>query len=371
MPSGSVLMRRYILLNPGPVNVSPRVRDALLRGDLCHREEEFCDLVAAIRAKLLQAFAPRGYTAVPLSGSGTLAVEAMVSSALPEGKKLLVINNGVYGERMLRMAEVHGIPAVELRFGWTEQPDLTRVERICAHDPSVSAIALVHHETTTGLLNPVAQIGALARRMGKVLLVDAVSALGGEELNVERDGVDVCACTANKCLQGLPGVAFVLVREEVMQKMRDYPRRSFSLHLPLHWEAQERRTIPFTPSVQAWYALDAALDELLEETVAGRIERYRAAARLLRQGFSRLGLQPLLPAAYQSNSLTSLLLPAGMTYRALHDALKERGFVIYEGQGQLQTEIFRVANMGHLTLDDFRRFLESLDEVLGMARSLP
>ncbi|MCS6924319.1 MAG: 2-aminoethylphosphonate aminotransferase [Candidatus Binatia bacterium] len=364
-------MRQYILLNPGPVNVSPRVRDALLRGDVCHREEEFSDLVAAIRSKLLRAFAPRGYTAVPLSGSGTLAVEAMVSSALPAGTKLLVINNGVYGERILRMAEAHRIPTVELRYGWTERPDLTQIEQVCAHDPTVGAIALVHHETTTGLLNPVAQVGVLAQRMGKMLLVDAVSALGGEELDLERDGIDVCACTANKCVQGLPGVAFVLVREKVMQKMRDYPRRSFSLHLPLHWEAQERRSVPFTPAVQAWYALDAALDELLEETVAGRIQRYRAAAQLLRHGFSQLGLQPLLPAAYQSNSLTSLFLPAGMTYRALHDALKERGFVIYEGQGELQSGIFRVANMGHLTLDDFRRFLESLGEVLGMARSLP
>jgi len=360
-------MHQYILLNPGPVNVSPRVRQALLRADVCHREEEFSDVVASIRAKLLQAFAPQGYTAVVLSGSGTLAVEAMVSSALPEGEKLLVINNGVYGERMLRMAEAHRIPTVELRFGWTERPDLLQVERVCAQDPAVGAIALVHHETTTGLLNPVAQIGALARHMGKMLLVDSVSALGSEEIDLDRDGVALCACTANKCIQGLPGVAFVLVRADVMQRMHGYPRRSLYLHLPLHWEAQERHSIPFTPSVQAWYALDAALDELLEETVAGRIQRYRAAAQLLREGFRQLGVRPLLPTAYQSNSLTSLLLPEGVAYRYLHDALKVRGFVIYEGQGALQTQIFRVANMGHLTLDDFRRFLAALGEVLNSA----
>lgn len=361
-------MRQHILLNPGPVNVSPRVRQALLRGDVCHREEEFSDLIAAIRRKLLHAFAPRGYTAVPLSGSGTLAVEAMVSSALPEGKKLLVVNNGVYGERMLRMAEAHRVSAVELRCGWTERPDLTQIERALENDAAVGAVALVHHETTTGLLNPVAEVGAITRRAGKLLLVDAVSALGGEELDLDRDGVDLCACTANKCVQGLPGVAFALAREEVMRGMRDFPRRSLYLHLPLHWEAQECGSIPFTPSVQAWYALDAALDELLEETVAGRVRRYRAAAQLLRDGFSRFGLRPLLPPAYQSNSLTSLLLPEGVTYRRLHDALKERGFVIYEGQGALQTGIFRVANMGHLTTEDFRRFLAALGEVLNEAR---
>ena len=357
-------MPQHILLNPGPVNVSPRVQQALLRGDLCHREEEFSDLLVAIRAKLLQAFAPSGYTAVPVTGSGTLAVEAMVSSALPEGKKLLVINNGVYGERMLYMAEAHRIPAVELRYDWTERPALGQIESTLRADPAIDAVALVHHETTTGLLNLVTEVGAITRRAGRLLLLDAVSSLAAEDLDLIRDGVDLCACTANKCVQGLPGVSFVLVRTDAMTAMQHYPRRSLYLHLPLHWEAQEKRSIPFTPSVQTWYALDAALDELLEETVTKRVKRHYTAAQLLRDGFARLGLKALLPAAHQSNTLTSLLLPEGMTYPRIHDGLKERGFVIYEGQGRLQTGIFRVANMGHLTLDDFRRFLAALEEVL-------
>jgi 2-aminoethylphosphonate-pyruvate transaminase len=357
-------MPQHILLNPGPVNVSPRVQQALLRGDLCHREEEFSDLLVAIRAKLLQAFAPSGYTAVPVTGSGTLAVEAMVSSALPEGKKLLVINNGVYGERMLHMAEAHRIPAVELRYDWTERPALGQIESTLRADSAIDAVALVHHETTTGLLNLVTEVGAITRRAGRRLLLDAVSSLAAEDLDLIRDGVDLCACTANKCVQGLPGVSFVLVRTDAMAAMQHYPRRSLYLHLPLHWEAQEKRSVPFTPSVQTWYALDAALDELLEETVTKRVKRHYTAAQLLRNGFARLGLKALLPAAHQSNTLTSLLLPEGMTYPRIHDGLKERGFVIYEGQGRLQTGIFRVANMGHLTLDDFRRFLAALEEVL-------
>ena len=357
-------MPQHILLNPGPVNVSPRVQQALLRGDLCHREEEFSDLLVAIRAKLLQAFASSGYTAVPVTGSGTLAVEAMVSSALPEGKKLLVINNGVYGERMLHMAEAHRIPTVELRYDWTERPALGQIESTLRADPAIDAVALVHHETTTGLLNLVTEVGTITRRAGRRLLLDAVSSLAAEELDLIRDGVDLCACTANKCVQGLPGVSFVLVRTDAMTAMQHYPRRSLYLHLPLHWEAQEKRSIPFTPSVQTWYALDVALDELLEETVTKRVKRHYTAAQLLRDGFARLGLKALLPAAHQSNTLTSLLLPEDMTYPRIHDGLKERGFVIYEGQGRLQTGIFRVANMGHLTLDDFRRFLAALEEVL-------
>ena len=357
-------MQQYILLNPGPVNVSPRVRQALLRGDLCHREAEFSDLLSAVRAKLLQAFAPEGYSAVVVSGSGTLAVEAMVSSALVEGGKLLVINNGVYGDRMRQMAEAHRIPTVELTYAWTEASNPEQIESALKDDPAIAAVALVQHETTTGLLNPVTEIGRIVRQQGRLFLLDAVSALGGEDLNVVRDSVDLCACTANKCIQGQPGVAFVLVRNEVMTAMQGYPRRSLYLHLPLHWEAQERRSIPFTPAIPAWYALDAALDELLEETPAGRVERYRRAARFLRDGFAELDLAFLLPPELQSNSLTSLVLPQGVSYPRLHDGLKQRGFVIYEGQGKLRTDIFRVANMGHLTLDDFRRFLDALTDVL-------
>src|SRR2546426_5634567 len=141
-------MRRYILLNPGPVNVSPRVQQALLRGDLCHREEEFSDLLVAIRGKLLRAFAPQGYTTVPLSGSGTLAVEAMVSSALPEGRKLLVINNGGYGEGNLHRAEAHRIPPVELRSGWAERPHLAQIEDPPRNHLATAARALVDHQAT-------------------------------------------------------------------------------------------------------------------------------------------------------------------------------------------------------------------------------
>lgn len=324
---------QHILLNPGPVNVSPRVQHALLRGDLCHREEEFSDLLVAIRTKLLKAFAPHNhtdysdysdYTSVVMSGSGTSAVEAMLSSALPADKKLLVINNGVYGERMLRMAKAHRIPTVELQYDWTERPNLQQLASTLQADPSIGGVALVHHETTTGLLNPVAGVGALTKQTGRLFLLDAVSALAGEDLDLERDGVDLCACTANKCVQGLPGVAFVLVRTTVMQAMQEVEPSSLYLHLPIHWEAQERKSIPFTPSVQAWYALDAALDELLEETVAGRVQRYRAASQLLREGFSRLGLQFLLPPEQRVNSLTSLFLPECMTYQHLHAELKKR-----------------------------------------------
>jgi 2-aminoethylphosphonate-pyruvate transaminase len=353
-----------ILLNPGPVNVSPRVTAALARGDLCHREPECATMLARIRTRLVQAFAPRGgFSAVLITGSGTAAVEMAVTSVLSERGRLLVAANGVYGDRIAAMAAAARLPHSVAQSAWTVPPDLAHLEQ-AIRDPDIEAVAIVQHETTTGLRNPVAEIGRLARAHRKLVLVDAVSGLAGDPLDVEAMGIDLVVGTANKCIQGLPGMAFVLVRDSAMERFLTYPRRSLYLSLPTYYEAQLKESTPFTPAVQAAYALDEALAELLEEGVAARIARYAGAAALLRAGFQRLGLACVLPPELRSNSITSLWLPAGRTYAELHDGLKGRGFVVYEGQGQLQREIFRVANMGHLERADFERFLSALEAVL-------
>jgi len=353
-----------ILLNPGPVNVSPRVRAALARDDLCHREPECEELLARIRARLLSAFAPGGgFTAVLLAGSGTAALEMAVTSILSARGRLVVVANGVYGERMAAMATAARLPYTVVEGDWLSPPDLPAVEQ-AVRQPDVEAVAVVHHETTTGLLNPVAAVGRLARERGKLLLVDSVSGLGGDQLDFEEVGADLVVGTAGKCIQAFPGMAFVLVRESALSRLAEHPRRSLYLSLPLHYEAQRRRSVPFTPAVQLAYALDEALAELLEEGVAARIARYGAAAALLRAGFMHLGLRCLLPPDLRSNSITALRLPAGRDYASLHDGLKARGFVVYEGQGRLARDIFRVANMGQLTQADFVRFLDALAEVL-------
>src|SRR5262245_2232664 len=354
-----------ILLNPGPVNVSARVTAALARGDLCHREPECAELLGRIRSRLTQAFAPAGsFTAIVLTGSGTVALEAAVTSVLSPRGRLVVVSNGVYGERIAAMAEAARLPHTVVAGEWTSQPDLDAVERaVTASD--VEAVAVVHHETTTGLLNPVEAIGRIARCHGKLLLVDSVSGLAGDALDLDAVGADLVVGTANKCIQGLPGLSFVLVRESAMERIATYPRRSLYLSLAVHHEAARRDSTPFTPSVQSGYALDEALAELLEEGVAARVARYGAAAAQLRAGFERLDLSCVLPPAWRSNSITSLHMPAGFTYARLHDGLKARGFVIYEGQGKLARDLFRVANMGALTRADFAAFLDALGAVLG------
>lgn len=353
-----------ILLNPGPVNVSQRVRSALSRGDICHREEDFVNLLRGVRERLHKAFGGPGYTSIVISGSGTAALEAALSSSVPEGKKLLVVHNGIYGERIRSIAQAHRLPIKEVSSSWTEPPDPRRIAQCLKQDKEIAVVAMVHHETTTGLINPVHTVGRLCKEYGKTFLVDSISGLGGEEIDLVEDGIDLCVGTANKCIQGLPGASFVLATTEHMAMMATYPERSLYLHLPRYLDKNNQESIPFTPSIPIYYALEEALQELLEEGVTQRIERYRLAAATLRKGFSEFGLDLLLPELLRSNTITALRLPKGMTYTSLHDTLRERGYIIYAGQGNLSDEIFRVANMGHLPLSAFEKFLHALAEAL-------
>jgi 2-aminoethylphosphonate-pyruvate transaminase len=299
-----------------------------------------------------------------LTGSGTAALEAAVTSSVSATGKMLVVRNGVYGDRIAAMARAGRIPVAEVEAAWTERPAVDGVAERLAADPAIETVALVHHETTTGLLNPVREIGRVVRAAGRLFLVDSISGLGGEEIDVEADGIDLCVGTANKSIQGLPGMSFVLVRAAVVDRLATHPARSVYLHIPTLHAAEAAGSVPFTAAVQVAYAFDAALAELLEEGVANRIARYRQAAEHLRGAFAAMGLEFVLPAALRANGLTSLWLPSGVPYADLHDALKTRGFVIYAGQGRLAREVFRVANMGHLTRADFDRFIDALGAVL-------
>jgi 2-aminoethylphosphonate-pyruvate transaminase len=352
-----------VLLNPGPVNVTPRVRDALLRGDMCHREVEFADLMGAIRQKLLKAFdIENEYSAVLISGSGTAALEMGVSSCLSPGKSILIIENGVYGERISQIADVYQFPKHVLTYGWGESPRLEDIENKLKQHPDIEVIALVHHETTTGLLNPIQSVSQLAQKYEKKFLVDCISSLAGDALDFKTCPVDFAIGTANKCLQGLPGVAFVLFRKKDLCRLNKIPARSLYFNLVKHHGAQEAGDTLFTPAVQIHYAFDEALDELLEETVAGRVQRYNQAASQFRKGFSEMGLEFLIPEADRSNGLTALRLPDGITYSELHSQLKNNGFVIYAGQGNFMDQIFRIANMGDLKTEDINTCLRILKE---------
>ncbi len=361
---------KMILLNPGPVNVSERVRKALAIPDACHREEEFYKMQASVRNKLVRVFGldPGTYTAVLFTASGTAAVEACVSRLASTDGAILVVSNGHYGERICDIARRYGMRVVEVKCDITCRPDLGEIEKAVQGASRLEAIAAVHHETTTGLINPIREIGRVAKKYKLSYFVDAISGLAGEHLSFEDSGVSACAGTANKCIQGLPGISFVLIRRTEIERMERVPARNVYLDIVNQFEKQEAFDTPFTPAVQVMSALNEALSELAEETVAKRIERYKSYSDLLRAGFAKLGLQTLLEPHLLSNTITALRLPEGVKYEPLHDFLKKEGFVIYAGQGHLKTQAFRVANMGMLTKKDLERFIQVLGAALNEIR---
>ena len=364
-----------ILLNPGPVNVSDRVRNALMGPDICHRESECAELIGNIRRKLLQAFVPGAesdYTAILLTASGTAAVEASIMSCLPPGKRLIHVNNGVYGTRISSIIATQRLGIAEIKYKWDTPPDPDMILKSLKQEPAAHGVVMVHHETTLGLLNPVHEIADHVDSRGGVFVVDSVSGLGGEPLDIAGRHMYMVSGTAGKCIQGFPGVSFVLVRKGFMENVVKYPKRNWYLNLGNYYTAQENGTIPFTPAVQVYAAFDEALSELLEEGVANRIQRYGRMAALIRERMATLGVRAVLPPEHQSNSLTAFYLPEGLilrhgserAYSVLHDRLKERGYVIYAGQGHFESQIFRVANMGALQDTHVEGFLGAFEEVL-------
>jgi len=358
-----------LLLNPGPVTLSDRVRRALLQPDLCHREDEFFDLQEEARTRLLSVYNLDGaqWAPVLLTGSGTAAVEAMISSLLPEQGRLLVLENGVYGERISAIAKRHGITTEALHAQWGEDIDITALAARLDAAPAVTHVAVVHHETTTGRLNRLGQIGTLCRERGIGILLDAVSSFGAEEIDFAQGGIIAAAAGANKCLHGVPGACFVLARHDALAASAP---RTMYLDLAAWARAQAQRGTPFTPSVHAYYALVEALREFDEDGgVPARHARYAMLAEHVRHGFAALGIEALLPAEQSSVVLRSFRLPKGVDYAMLHDGLKAAGFVIYAGQGAFSRTMFRISTMGALTIEDMQRLIEAVARILMQAEN--
>ena len=348
-----------ILLNPGPVNVSARVTAALGRGDLCHREPECAELLVRIRQRLLEAFAPGGgFQAVLLTGSGTAAVETAVSSVCSPDGRLVIVSNGVYGERMAAMAGAARIAHSVVESPWTSPADPDAVEA-ALRAPDVEAVAIVHHETTTGLLNPVGEVARRARAHGKLVLVDAVSGLAGDALDLEL--CDLVAGTAGKCIQGFPGIAFVLVRDEVLARLAAWPRRSLYLSLATYAASPHAVHPGGAGGVRARRGAGGAArgDRARpHRTLRGR---GGAAARRVREAWGSTACCRRGCARTPSRRCASR---RASTIRRCTIGSRRRGFVIYEGQGWFAREAFRVANMGALARSDFERFLAALEESL-------
>jgi 2-aminoethylphosphonate-pyruvate transaminase len=362
---------RYTLFNPGPVVTSAGVKAALVHYDVCHRDEDYSGVVRRLQQKLRPVFgASEEHDMVLLTGSGTAAMEMAVASVVPEGKKILTIENGAFGERLGEIARLHRMPQVSLSFPWGTLPDPAALDAQLAGDPAIAVVAMIHHETSVGVVNPVGAIGRICRARGVTLVVDAVSSLGAEDLDVVRDNIDVCFSSANKCLHSVSGVSFVCVAPTVWPRIADIAPRVYYLDLKRYRRyLTEVAQTPFTPAVSSFFALEKALDELFEQGgVQGRRETYRRRNLLIRRVLTDLGFQSFTNTGRESHTIFTARVPAFVSIDALYARMKERGFIIYRCKGALGAHHIQIANMGELPDATIDAFLGAMAEEVALLR---
>lgn len=359
-----------VLLCPGPVRVSPGVRQALLHADIGHRESEFVEILSRTRQKLLQVCgvgAGLGYTDVILSGSGTAANEAVVSSYLT-GKRTLVLTNGEFGDRIAELCRRHEVDLSVGNFGWTRPYRLETIEAALARE-AFDAVFMVHHETSTGMLNPLGDVAGLCSRYGAALCVDTISSLGAEELRLDTADIALFTGCSNKALAALPGLSFVCGKTEVFESLAERRPRTSYLDLFRYFEAEERSyQTPNTPAVPLFFALESALDELLTETLDRRLAKYDMLATIVRRGLGELGWETVLPPETMSRVLTTFYYPPMIEPEAFHDWVRRHNYVVYRGKGPLFGRAFQVANIGWLHRYEIERFVEIVAAFEGAGR---
>jgi 2-aminoethylphosphonate-pyruvate transaminase len=357
----------YLLLTPGPLSTSKTVKAAMLK-DWCTWDQDYKNLVQEIRRRLVElATTAQGYTSVLMQGSGTFSVESVIGSAVGDTGKLLVLINGVYGMRIFKIAKRYRMNVVCHDSGETGIADLRRLDQTLATDSAITHVAVVHCETTTGMLNPVDEIGGIVKRHKRCYIVDAMSSFGGIPMDVDHIGADFLISSANKCLQGVPGFGFIIARKEALTETRG---RSVSLSLDLfdQWEEMERGLGKwrFTSPTHVVRAFHQALVELEEEGgVEKRHQRYRLNQRLLVDGMRKLGFTCLLPDHCQSPIITAFHSPGDRSYRfeTFYELLKSKGFVIYPGK-VTEHDTFRIGNIGHVFAEDIGRLLSAVEASL-------
>lgn len=360
-------IKRNVLLNPGPATTTDSVKYAQVVPDICPREKEFGDVMEFVSKELTNFVADNEkYTTVLFGGSGTAAVEAMLTSAVGEDY-VLIINNGAYGKRMCEIAEAYCMNYIEFKSSPFEAVDLNALEEAIKQSKvKISHLAVIHHETTTGLLNDVKTLGQLCKKYAMDMIVDGMSSFAGMPINMEEMNITYLASSSNKCIQGMAGISFVIAKLDALIKLNDVKKRNYYLNLYQQYEYFKKNyQMRFTPPVQTLYALKQAIIEAKEETVEKRHERYVKAWKTLVEGLDRLGLKYLVNPKDHSKLITTVVEPESGMYNfdKMHDYLYERGYTIYPGKvSDLNT--FRIANIGDLNYTDVEKFLTVLEEYI-------
>jgi 2-aminoethylphosphonate-pyruvate transaminase len=356
------------LFTPGPLNTNASTKRAMLR-DLGSRDTEFIEVVRDVRSRLVGlGDGHEEYTSILMQGSGTFGVEAVLSSTIPQDGKWLILINGAYGERMLKIAHIHRIPAVALRTAEDEVPSPTSVKEALESDPDITHVAVVHCETTTGIINPIEEYGQIAKAFNKIYFVDAMSSFGAYPIDLTACNIDYLISSSNKCIEGVPGFSFILARIESLQKTEGYAR-TLSLDLYDQWKGLESDgQFRFTPPVHAILAFRQALLELEKEGgVTARGKRYRRNYEITLSAMEAMGFKPYLPPDHRGYIITSFHYPShpNFDFRRFYALLSEKGFLIYPGKLS-HADCFRIGHVGRLKTSDVKGLMSAIESVLKM-----
>jgi len=359
-------MNKYLLFTPGPVNVAENVRSAICNDDICHREIDFDRLLLSIENKLLKLFQIkniRNYRAVVITGSGTAANESMLSSVVGD-KNILILSNGEFGERLHKISSVHNTKTHLLNFAWGESFDLEKIETyLKQHD--IDVVAMAHHETSSGMLNPLEEIGALCKAHSALFIVDCVSSAGAEVIDMEKCHIAFCSSSSSKAIGSYSGLSFVVGRTDRFEDLKNLPVKTVYLNLYNFYSfIKNHSQTPNTPAVHLFFALEVALENILNEGVENRFANLRRKANRLRQGMRDLNLTFLLDQNKMSSILTTVYVPSSINVSDLREHLREQSIIIYEGKGCFKGKVFQVGNIGELSDKDIQFFLNTLKDIL-------
>ena len=359
-------IQRNILLNPGPATTTDTVKMAQVVPDICPREKKFAHLMKDLRADLLRvAHAPADkYTSVLFCGSGTINIDVCLNSLLPDNKKVLVVNNGAYSSRAVEVCQYYSLPHIDLRSSVFEQPNLEAVRQVLDENPDIALVYTTHHETGTGILNPIREIGSLAHEHGAIFVVDTTSSLGMIPFDMEQDNVDFCMASAQKGLMAMTGLSFIIGNEAEIRKSKDYPKRSYYCNLYLQYDYFERTgEMHFTPPVQTIYATIQALKEYFEVGETEKLARHKRVIESIHQGLADMGLREAIRRDIQSGLVASVCYPddPNWNFEQVHDYCYEHGFTIYPGKIST-TNTFRLCALGNIDTPDIEAFFHVLKE---------
>lgn len=356
------------LFTPGPLTTSLTVKQAMLR-DLGSRDDEFIAVIQRVRDRLLAIAGvsqKQGYECVLMQGSGTFTVESVISSAMPREGKLLIVVNGAYGDRIGAIAKRYGIATVVVRAKENQLPNVAEVEHVLATNVDIRMTAVVHCETTSGIINPIEAIGKVVRQQNCLYFVDSMSAFGAVPFDFEACQIDFLVSSANKCIEGVPGFAFAICRRESLLATEGVAR-TMSLDLLAQWQGLERNgQFRFTPPTHTILAFDQALNELdAEGGVAGRARRYRENHETLCRGMQEMGFQEYVSRELQGDIITSFRYPRDTRFEfdEFYRRLNDEGFVIYPGKVS-DADCFRIGSIGRVFPSDVAALLQAIRKVL-------